>query len=239
MPEDRPQTILVIDDHPLLRKGVCQLVDLDDRLAMAGEAASGEAGLELARRLRPDLILLDLHMPGMGGLATLRALKALDLDSRVVVLTVSDSEQDVVEALRAGADGYFLKDMDPEAMLTSLREVAAGKLTLSPGVADLLARALRSEAHPRDPDEAELTRREREILSLLTEGGSNKAIARKLDITEGTVKVHMKGILKKLGLRSRTEAAVWAIGHMNPGDGTPSAPPAGESMGPATPGLED
>jgi two-component system nitrate/nitrite response regulator NarL len=235
MPDDRPQTILVIDDHPLLRKGVAQLVDLDDRLLMAGEAASGEEGLELARRLEPDLILLDLHMPGMGGLATLRALKALDLDSRVIVLTVSDTEQEVVEALRSGADGYFLKDMDPEVMLTSLREVATGKLVLSPGVAELLARALRSGAHPRDADEAELTQREREILSLLTEGGSNKAIARRLDITEGTVKVHMKGILKKLRLRSRTEAAVWAIGHLGPSDDAPSPPPLGPPPRPGTP----
>jgi two-component system nitrate/nitrite response regulator NarL len=218
VPEGARQTILVIDDHPLLRKGVAQLVALDEHLAMVGEAASGEEGLELARIRRPDLILLDLQMPGMGGLATLKALKALDLDGRVVVLTVSDSEQDVAEALRAGADGYFLKDMEPEAMLAGLREVAAGRLSLSPGVADLLARALRAEAHPRDAEEAGLTLREREILSMLTRGGSNKVIARELGVTEGTVKVHMKGILKKLRLRSRTEAAVWAIGHLEGGD---------------------
>jgi two-component system nitrate/nitrite response regulator NarL len=208
-----PQTVLVIDDHPLLRKGVAQLVELEPGLVMAGEAASGEEGLEQARRLTPDLILLDLNMKGMSGLETLRGLKAAGLDARVVVLTVSDNEQDVVEALRGGADGYLLKDMEPEAMLESLRDVAQGRLALSPGIADLLASALRQEARPLNPEEAGLTKRERQILGLLTHGVSNKVIARELGIAEGTVKVHIKNLLKKLHLRSRTEAAVWAVEH--------------------------
>lgn len=208
-------TVLVIDDHPLLRKGVSQLMALDDGLALVGEAASGEEGLELARRLAPEMILLDLNMAGMGGHETLRALRAECPATRVVVLTVSDAEEDIVAALRGGAEGYLLKDMEPEEMLASLRRIAAGELTLSPRVVGLLARALRQEALPRTPDEAGLTERELEVLSTLTEGGSNKVIARHLGISEGTVKVHMKNILKKLHLSSRTEAAVWAAGHLS------------------------
>lgn len=210
----RPTSVLVIDDHPLLRKGVGQLIALDPGLELVGEAASGEEGVEVARRLGPEIVLLDLNMAGMGGHATLRALKALPLETRVVVLTVSDAEEDVIAALRAGAEGYLLKDMEPEAMLASLHDVAAGRMSLSPRVVDLLARALRQEALPRNPEEAGLTEREREVLVALTGGGSNKVIARELRISEGTVKVHMKNILKKLHLNSRTEAAVWAVGHI-------------------------
>ncbi|MDZ7752227.1 MAG: two-component system response regulator NarL [Gammaproteobacteria bacterium] len=214
MSGDEVTSVLVIDDHPLLRKGVDQLLALDDGLTLVGEAVSGEEGLELARRLAPDIILLDLNMAGMGGHETLRALKTQDPEARVVVLTVSDDEKDVVAALRAGAEGYLLKDMEPEAMLASLHDVAAGKLTLSPRVVGLLGRALRQEALPRTPHEAGLTEREVEVLAALTGGGSNKVIARQLAISEGTVKVHMKNILKKLRLNSRTEAAVWGVSHV-------------------------
>ena len=208
-----PHSVLIIDDHPLLRKGISQLLALEDALELIGEAGSGEEGLTLAQQLRPDLILLDLNMKGMGGLDTIKALKATDLDSRVIVLTVSDDEMDVVTALRLGADGYLLKDMEPEDLLDSLRRAGAGRLALSPGVTDLLARALREEAQPRTPEEAGLTERERQVLGLLPHGGSNKSIARELGVTEGTVKVHIKNLLKKLQLKSRTEAAVWVVEH--------------------------
>jgi two-component system nitrate/nitrite response regulator NarL len=219
MTQSAPQTVLVIDDHPLLRKGVGQLLAMDDSLVLAGEADSGERGLALARRLHPDLILLDLHMKGMGGLETLEALRAMELDSRVIILTVSDDEMDVVAALRLGAEGYLLKDMEPEDLLDGLRRAAAGRLALGSGVADLLARALREEARPRSPEEAGLTERERQVLALLPHGGSNKVIARELGISEGTVKVHIKNLLKKLHLKSRTEAAVWAVEHELSGKG--------------------
>lgn len=213
MSDGTRQRILVVDDHPLLRKGVSQLVALDPDLEMVGEAASGAEGVALAIALEPDLILLDLNMKGMTGLEALKRVKAAGLDAHVVVLTVSDSEYDVVAALRAGADGYLLKDMEPEELLESLRRAAAGKLVLSPGVTDLLARALRQEALPRSADEAGLTDREQLILAQIATGASNKIIARALGITEGTVKVHVKNLLKKLRLRSRTEAAVWAVEH--------------------------
>lgn len=208
---DDIQTILVIDDHPLMRKGIIQLIAMEDSLRLAGEAGDGRQGLELARQLRPDLILLDLNMRGLSGLDTLKALKATDLDARVIILTVSDSEEDVVAALRAGADGYLLKDMEPEDVLNSLRAAALGRMALGEGVGAILAVALRHESEPRSADSVRLTEREREILSLIAAGYSNKLIARELKIAEGTVKVHVKHLLRKLDLDSRVEAAVWAV----------------------------
>ncbi|MDS4043057.1 MAG: two-component system response regulator NarL [Candidatus Competibacter sp.] len=208
---DDIQTILVIDDHPLMRKGIIQLIAMEDSLRLAGEAGDGRQGLELARQLRPDLILLDLNMRGLSGLDTLKALKATDLDARVIILTVSDSEEDVVAALRAGADGYLLKDMEPEDVLNSLRAAARGRMALGEGVGAILADALRHESELRSADNVRLTEREREILSLIAAGYSNKLIARELKITEGTVKVHVKHLLRKLDLDSRVEAAVWAV----------------------------
>ena len=208
---DEVQTILVIDDHPLMRKGILQLIAMEDSLRLAGEAGDGQRGLELARQLRPDLILLDLNLRGLSGMDTLRALKAADLDARVIVLTVSDSEEDVVAALRLGADGYLLKDMEPEEVLESLKTAARGQIVLGERVAAILADALRHESQPRPIDSVKLTERERETLSLIAAGHSNKLIARKLKITEGTVKVHVKHLLRKLNLDSRVEAAVWAV----------------------------
>ena len=210
MSEDA-QTILVIDDHPLMRKGIVQLITMEDSLRLVGEAGDGQRGLELARQIRPDLILLDLNMRGLSGLETLKALKATDLDSRVIILTVSDSEEDVVTALRAGADGYLLKDMEPEDVLHSLKTAAQGRIALGERVAAIVADALRHESQPRPADSARLTEREREILALIASGCSNKLIARQLKITEGTVKVHVKHLLRKLNLDSRVEAAVWAV----------------------------
>ena len=208
---DEVQTVLVIDDHPLMRKGILQLIALEGSLRVVGEAGDGRQGLELARQLQPGLILLDLNMRGLSGLDTLKALKATDPDVRVVVLTVSDHEDDVVAALRAGADGYLLKDMEPEEVLDGLKAAAQGRMALSEQVTEILANALRHESQPKPADSAKLTEREREILSLIAVGHSNKLIARELKITEGTVKVHVKHLLQKLGLASRVEAAIWAV----------------------------
>lgn len=210
-PEARDNTIIVIDDHPLFRKGVTDLIDMEGSLRLVGEAPDGAKGIEVARATHPDLILLDLNMKGMDGLATLKKLKDNDLDSRIIMLTVSDNEEDVVAALRAGADGYLLKDMEPEDILVCLRQAMKGRLVISDNLTELLAHALREESKPRNADEADLTPREEEILGFIAKGYSNKLIARELDISVGTIKVHVKHILKKLKLRTRVEAAVWAI----------------------------
>ena len=184
---------------------------MEPSLRLVGEAGDGQQGVELAHRLRPDLILLDLNMRGLSGMEALKALKAADLDTRVIILTVSDSEEDVVAALRLGADGYLLKDMEPEEVLHSLKAAAQGRIALGERVAAILAEALR-HPHPAKPLE-NLTEREREILALIAVGYSNKLIARQLKISEGTVKVHVKHLLQKLNLSSRVEAAIWAVGH--------------------------
>ena len=207
-----PKTsVVVIDDHPLFRKGVADLIRMEPRLQLVGEAADGESGLRVARDTDPDLILLDLNMKGWSGLQTLERLRAADLDARIIMLTVSDNEEDVVAALRAGADGYLLKDMEPEDILESLRRATQGRVVISQRLTELLAHALREDPRPKRPEQAGLTPREEEILALIARGYSNKLIARDLDLTVGTVKVHVKHVLKKLGLRTRVEAAVWAI----------------------------
>jgi two-component system nitrate/nitrite response regulator NarL len=204
--------VLVIDDHPLFRKGVADLLDMEPALELVGEAADGESGIRLAAEQRPDLILLDLNMKGIDGIQTLRRLRADELvDARIVMLTVSDTEADVLAALRAGADGYLLKDMEPEEILALLRDAMRGRLVISPQLTELLARALRESPGPQHPDNAGLTPREREILELIAKGFSNKLIARELDLAVGTIKVHVKHILKKLCLKSRVEAAVWTV----------------------------
>lgn len=216
-------SVIIIDDHPLFRKGVSQLLALNDELHLIGEASSGEEGLELARALEPDLILLDLNMKGMNGIETLRALRDADLAARILILTVSDAADDLVAAIRAGADGYLLKDMEPEELLERIVEAQRGRIVISESLNGLLARSLRDEAQATERSLAPLTDRERDILGCLANGLSNKLIARDLNIAEGTVKVHIKNLLKKLKFRSRLEAAVWAIEQQNQRAGRNSA----------------
>ncbi|WP_034916551.1 two-component system response regulator NarL [Erwinia oleae] len=204
-------TILLIDDHPMLRNGVKQLIGLDDRLEVIGEASTGEQGVALAEEHDPDLILLDLNMPGMNGLDTLLQLRMLELSGRIVVFSVSNHEDDVVNALKRGADGYLLKDMEPEELLKSLHQAAAGQMVLSETLTNVLIASLRENRPAEERDIEQLTRRERDILKLIAQGMTNKAIARRLSITESTVKVHVKHMLKKMKLKSRVEAAVWAL----------------------------
>jgi len=204
--------ILIIDDHPLFRKGVAQLIAMAPHLQVVGEASNGEQGVAMAKELDPDMILLDLHMTGTGGIETLKAIRDAGSDCRVVILTVSDNADDLVAAIRSGADGYLLKDMEPEDLLTAIDEALNGRTVIGERLNGLLARAIRDEAAAKQRDMAALTDREKEILQGLAQGLSNKLIARNLDITEATVKVHVKNLLKKLGFHSRLEAAVWAVG---------------------------
>lgn len=206
--------VLIIDDHPLFRRGLVQLLQMVSGFVLVGEAADGAEGLALARTLRPDLILLDLNMRDVGGIEVLRGLRAARVEARVVMITVSDSGEDVVAALRGGVEGYLLKDMEPEAMLEALQAVAGGRVVIPEQLNHLLAAALRGETRPQSVGTAGLTDQEVRILEKIAEGSSNKQIGRELDIAEGTVKVHVKHILRKLELRSRVEAAVWAVERM-------------------------
>lgn len=203
--------ILLVDDHPLLLKGLKQLLELEDDLEVVEEVSNGIDAIKLAAELKPDLIMLDLNMQGMDGLETLRGLRAAGVQAIIVMLTVSDADEDVVQAISGGANGYLLKDMDPELLLEQIRKALSGKMVLSESVTEVLASAIRK---PLSRDQASLnslTNREYEILNLIAKGMSNKVIARELNISDGTVKVHVKHLLKKLGLRSRVEAAVWMI----------------------------
>lgn len=202
-------SVLLIDDHALFRKGVAQLIQADADLFVAAEASTGEEGLKLAEQLRPSVVLIDLNMKGMSGLDILRALKREGSSARCVMLTVSDEERDVVEALRCGADGYLLKDLEPEDLCIRLKSAVRGNVVLDAGVANVLAQSFRASQSPAACLE-ELTDREREILERIADGLTNKEVGRALGISEGTVKVHMKHLLRKLNLRGRVEAAVWA-----------------------------
>ena len=185
----------MISDHP--------------RFKVVGEAASGQQGLDMAQALRPDMVLIDINMKGMSGLETLRRLKATDLHARYIILTVSNSEEDLIEALRVGADGYLLKDMEPEDLCTNLLKAWSGMTVLQDTLTEVLRSALLSPVSAGSTKEELLTMREREVLECLADGLNNKTIARNLGISDTTVKVHVKNVLRKLNLTSRLEAAVW------------------------------
>nr|WP_294108108.1 two-component system response regulator NarL [Providencia sp.] len=204
-------TILLIDDHPMLRSGVKQLISLEPSLLVIGEAGDGKTGIQIAEEQDPDLILLDLNMPGMNGFETLDELRKRELSGRIILFTVSNYGDDLVNALKRGADGYLLKDMEPEELIIALKEAASGKMVVSPTLTSVLAESLRDNQATDDSNISALTPRESDILELISHGLSNKMIARKLDIAESTVKVHVKHLLKKLNLKSRVEAAVWVL----------------------------
>lgn len=209
--ESQKTRIMLVDDHPMLRRGLSDLLSMEDDLLPVVQAASGEEALMLAERHELDLILLDLNMPGMDGIETIRALRAAGVDTRIVIFSVSDDHDDVLEALREGADGYLLKDMEPEELIEQIRLAGQGKMALSAELTQVLAQAIRGRPAASQAQPSMLTKREKDVLKLIAKGQSNKMIARSLDIAEGTVKVHVKRLLSKLGMRSRTEAAVWVV----------------------------
>ena len=206
-----PHRLLLVDDHPMMRRGIRQLLELEEDLQVVGEAGNGQEALDLLAELQPDLVLLDNNMPLMNGVETLKKIRERGFANKVLLFTVSDAEEDVRDALRFGADGYLLKDMEPEQLIDQLRRVLQGQMAVSPALTPVIAQALRS---PQAATQADLTDRERQVLKMISSGQSNKMIGNKLGITEGTVKVHVKNLLHKLGLRSRVEAAVWALEHL-------------------------
>jgi len=204
--------VLIIDDHALFRVGLKGLLE-QRNIEVVGAAAHGAEGIELAEQLNPDIILLDLRMPDMGGLEVLPILRGKHPSTPVVMLTTSNEEKDLIKSLRTGAQGYLLKDMEPDELVGALRDIEKGKNVVAQDLTDALARMVQGETHIEDNDGpfSTLTPREHEILCLLAEGQSNKLIARNLGISDGTVKLHVKAILRKLGIHSRVEAAVIAV----------------------------
>lgn len=206
MSEKTRYQVLIVDDHPLMRRGIRQLLELDNTFAVVGEASSGAEAISLANRLAPDLILLDLNMKGLSGLDTLNALRRDGISARVVILTVSDARSDIFTLIDAGADGYLLKDSDPETLLQEIHQCLKGEKAFSEQVREYLNNR-GSERQSSDPF-AILTERELDVLSEVARGLSNKQIASGLHISEETVKVHIRNLLRKLQVRSRVAATV-------------------------------
>jgi two-component system nitrate/nitrite response regulator NarL len=206
--------IILIDDHTLFREGLVGLLSRRHINVLAA-VGNGQEGLRLATELNPDVILLDMRMPEMDGMDVLRQLRQRGFKNPVAMLTTSSDERDLVESLRSGAQGYLLKDMEPDQLVVALRDIVGGKTVVAPDLAPVLARVVQGEsiAPVHGSPFTKLTPRENEILALLAEGQSNKVIARNLGISDGTVKLHVKSILRKLGVHSRVEAAVIAVEH--------------------------
>jgi two-component system nitrate/nitrite response regulator NarL len=207
--------ILLIDDHTLFRVGLQGLLE-NRSIEVVASLGDGNEGIRVAHKLQPDIILLDMRMPEPDGLTVLRLLREKGMEMPIVILTTSTDENDLVESLRNGASGYLLKDMEPDALVQSLREVQSGKTVVAPELAGSLARIVQGgeKEEDKEPEHdffSELTPRETEILTFLANGQSNKSIARDLGISDGTVKLHVKAILRKLGVHSRVEAAVIAV----------------------------
>ena len=208
-----PARLLLVDDHPMLRRGISELLSLEDDVKVVGEASNGQEALEFLEKNTVDLVILDHKMPVLTGIETLREIKARNIQIKTVLFTVSDSGEDVQEALKLGVDGYLLKDMEPELIIIDIRKILRGELVISPNLASILAQTLRT---PSIEDIASnLTSRELQVIQMIAEGLSNKMIANNLDIAESTVKVHVKHILSKTGLRTRVEAAVWTVNHLS------------------------
>ncbi|HQW52535.1 MAG TPA: response regulator [Acinetobacter sp.] len=211
--ETSPARLLLVDDHPLLRRAVAELLSLESDLSVVGQASNGQEALDFLAKNNVDLVILDHKMPILTGMETLKEIKARNFNTKTILFTVSDSGEDIQEALKLGVDGYLLKDIEPELINTDIRKILRGELVISPSLAPILAQILRTPSI--EDISSNLTSRELQVIQMISEGLSNKMIAHKLSITESTVKVHVKHILNKTGLRTRVEAAVWTVNHLS------------------------
>ena len=223
-----PITVFVVDDHTLFRRGLMALIGQDAGLQVIGDASDASEALRQVPQLQPQVILLDNHLPGVLGVDAIAGLRQASPTSRVVMLTVSEDGQDLATALRNGAQGYLLKTMDGELLFEAIRRAARGEPVVSPELLGKLVTAFQSQGAPEpaavaegvqgtpaaaasvSPSPSPLSPREEEVLREIAQGASNKEIARRLDIAETTVKIHVQHILRKLGLSSRVQAAVYA-----------------------------
>ena len=208
-----PAKILLVDDHPMLRRGLKDLLNLEEDVQVVAEAENGQQALDYLQNHDVDLIVLDNNMPVLTGIETLQKIRQQHIIGKVILFTVSDNSEDVQDALELGADGYLLKDMEPNDIIIDIRKILKGELVISPSLAPVLAKAMRKPANQNVI--SELTSRERQVVTMIAQGMSNKMIGNKLDIAESTVKVHVKHVLNKTQLRSRVEVAVWAVQNLD------------------------
>jgi DNA-binding NarL/FixJ family response regulator len=201
--------VVLVDDHAVVRSGLAQLLSGTDDIEVVGQAAEGGDAIEVVRRTRPDVVVMDLQMPGMDGVEATRRIVAEDIGGEVLVLTSYSDSARIVAALNAGAVGYLLKDADPEEVLGGVRAVSRGESPLHPRVAREL---LSARADP--PAGVQLTPRETQVLELVRDGLANKQIARRLGISERTVKAHLTSVFQRIGVADRTQAALWAERHL-------------------------
>jgi DNA-binding NarL/FixJ family response regulator len=205
----RPISVLIVDDHPVVRRGLRALLEVQDEIEVAGEAGDGATALALDAEHAPDVILLDLKLPGMDGIAVLGELRARDSAARVLVLTSATDSASASLAVRSGAAGVLYKDVDPDALVRAIRSVHDGHLLLAPEAAGAMVRIAASRGAVTGLDA--LTSREREVLAEIAKGRSNREIARALGVAEKTVKAHVSSVLAKLGVQDRTQAALMAV----------------------------
>ncbi|MFF4246965.1 response regulator [Streptomyces sp. NPDC001822] len=208
---DRIIKVLLVDDHQVVRRGLRTFLEVQDDIEVVGEASDGEEGVARTEELRPDVVLMDIKMPGTDGIEALRRLRELQNPARVLIVTSFTEQRTVVPALRAGASGYVYKDVDPDALAGAIRSVHAGHILLQPEVAGALL--AQDDGGAGTGRGSTLTEREREVLGLIADGRSNREIARALVLSEKTVKTHVSNILMKLDVSDRTQAALWAVRH--------------------------
>jgi DNA-binding NarL/FixJ family response regulator len=203
--------VLLVDDHSVVRMGLKSFFDMLDDIEVVGEASDGSEGVAMARRLKPDVVLMDLLMPNMDGVTAIGRIKAEMPETEIVTMTSFIEEEKVTAALEAGASGYVLKDAEADEVAAAIRAAYAGEVHLDPAVARLLAQRMRTRKDPAEDLVEPLTEREKDVLRLLGQGKSNKEIGADLFITERTARTYVSNILGKLGLASRTQAALWAV----------------------------
>ncbi|MEW5820968.1 MAG: response regulator transcription factor [Cyanobacteriota bacterium] len=211
-------TVLLVEDHSLMRVGMKHSLSIDGDIEVIGEADNGKISIELAEKLKPDIVLMDIGLPVMDGIKATRAIKSINPDIRVIMLTIKDEDNDVFSALKAGADAYCLKDIPPEKLVLAIKTVADGTAWLDPAIADKVLRNVKLSDSVKPQDKPKniacdygLTDREMEVLSLVVEGLSNQEISSRLNIAETTVKTHIRNILQKLSVDDRTQAAIRAL----------------------------
>jgi len=219
-PSERKIRVLLVDDHTVVRQGLRLFIEMQNDMEVVGEGSNGLEAVELAARLKPDVILLDLLMPQMEGVEATRKILERNPHSRILILTSFGEDDKVFPAIRAGAQGYLLKDIQPRDLVQAIRETHLGKAQLHPDIARRLMMAVSGDSPIKEPAPAslpaellELTERERDVLDLIARGLTNREIAEKMVISEKTVKTHVSNLLDKLGLEDRTRAAIWALKH--------------------------